>query len=360
MVEERSGGTGDDDVVDAATDDMDRDASAGRVAGADASDDDPTGGARRDPTGDGPTEDDPDDAPAPRISARTGWVVAAFLLFWPLAIPALVFSAKAVRNTVSADLGAARRASRRALGFAVAGICTGTLILAGGAGAVAMAPAWLPDGAKEQVRAFVPPAVAEAAGIDPWVPEGAGGAPSSSDPASPVPPGDAGEAFPTDLPTSIPSDSGTATDDVAEWWAAEGRETTEEDPAEDPSRTKPVDLEVGDCLDTEKVEGIATLYWIPVLACEDPHGGEVFATTRLADAVGDDGPPTQQRLWKAADAYCYPEFESFVGEPWAASDLVYWPVAPSEESWEEGDRKVACIVESRDEPVTGTLRDAGR
>ncbi|GAB3160596.1 hypothetical protein GCM10027059_08950 [Myceligenerans halotolerans] len=312
---------------------------------ADAEPDDDTGTGT---DGAGPTE--------VRVSARTGWVVAAFLLFWPLAVPALVQAVRAARNAAADHLDAARTASRRALGFAVAAICTGTVLLAGSAAAVVMAPAWLPAGAV----GYVPPALAEAAGLAPSGPEHPGEAavPSSDTPASSGPPDGTADPFGV-LPTP-----GTAEgEDLAEWWATEGQETTAgQEDAEDPSRTRPVDLDSGDCLDTEEVDGVALLYWIPVVPCDEPHHGEVFGVTRLDDSVADGGSgsaPTQAQLWEAADAYCYPEFDEFVGEAWAASELTYWPVAPSRESWEEGDRKVACIVESED-PVTGTLEGARR
>ncbi|MBE1874764.1 septum formation family protein [Myceligenerans pegani] len=292
----------------------------------------------------------PTPEPARRVSARTGWVVAAFLLFWPLAVPALVQAVRAARDAAADRLDAARTASRRALGFAVAAICTGTLLLAGSAVAVVMAPAWLPAGA----AGYIPPVLAEAAGIAPTAPEDPGeeasGSPAYSGPADGIPTDGATDPFGV-----LPTPGSTEGEDIAEWWATEGQEATE-----DPSRTRPVDLESGDCLDTEEVDGVSVLYWIPVVPCDEPHHGEVFGVTRLDDSVAAEGrAPTQSQLWEAADAYCYPEFDEFVGEAWAVSELTYWPVAPSQESWEEGDRKVACIIES-EEPVTGTLEGAGR
>ncbi|MBO0608569.1 septum formation family protein [Myceligenerans salitolerans] len=288
--------------------------------------------------------DDTESADA-HVSARTGWVVAAFLLFWPLAVPALVQAVRAARHAATSRLEAARRASRRALGFAVAAICTGTVLLAGSATAVVMAPAWLPVDAS----AYVPPALAQAAGITPPAPERSG----ATDPGAPSAPSGS-------PPAVLPTPGTTEGEGIAEWWATEGQATTE-----DPSRTRPVDLDSGDCLDTEEIDGVSILYWIPVVSCEEPHHGEVFGVTWLDDSVGGDAQegsrdaPTQSQLWEAADAYCYPKFDEFVGEAWAASELTYWPVAPSQESWEEGDRKVACIVES-DDPVTGSLEGADR
>jgi hypothetical protein len=235
---------------------------------------------------------------------------------------------------------------RRALGFAVAAICTGTVLLAGSAVAVVMAPTWLPASAAGNL----PPVLAKAAGIAPPDADRAGEGPSSD--ASGYP----GEPDAATDPFGEPSMPGTAEgEDVAEWWATEGLQATD-----DPARTKPVDLEVGDCLDTQQVDGVAVLYWIPVVPCDEPHHGEVFGVTRLDDSVGGPGEvPSQPQLWEAADAYCYPRFDEFVGTTWAASELTYWPVAPSQESWEEGDRKVACVVES-ESAVTATLKGARR
>ena len=120
------------------------------------------------------------------------------------------------------------------------------------------------------------------------------------------------------------------------------------------------DLQVGDCIDTAATSGQTTLYRIPVVPCTTAHGGEIYAETTAEDSLAKNGEaPTQQALWDAADAFCYPEFTKYVGLQWARSELLYWPIAPSEESWAEGDRRILCVVES-DQPVTGSLEGADR
>ncbi|MFC8943251.1 septum formation family protein, partial [Streptomyces griseoincarnatus] len=120
------------------------------------------------------------------------------------------------------------------------------------------------------------------------------------------------------------------------------------------------DLQVGDCIDTNATSGQTTLYRIPVVPCTTAHGGEIYAETTAPDSLaGNRSTPTQQALWDAADAYCYPQFAKFVGMRWAKSELLYWPIAPSEESWAEGDRRILCVVES-EQPVTGSLGGAER
>ncbi|MFD2797186.1 septum formation family protein [Promicromonospora vindobonensis] len=300
-----------------------------------------------------------DDAPAGPYPTRVGWVVAAFLFFWPLAIPALVLSMRTAEANGTGNTRRAKKSSVRALDFALGGVVIGALGIVGLAVGIAAAPTYassLPAGFVSTVKSFVPPALAAPLGITQPDDDAELAAPTSSptpsddpyataDPYAPEPDADG----PIALPTPEIGDQAGSTDEP----------TSSSDPAATTGAEIP-DLAVGDCFDTAATSGQTTLYRIPVVPCTTAHGGEIYAETTAPDSLAKNGEtPTQQELWDAADAYCYPEFTKFVGLRWAKSELQYWPIAPSEQSWAEGDRRILCVVES-EEPVTGSLEGAER
>jgi hypothetical protein len=336
---------------------------------ADGAEDGATDAAEDDPAGDVADDADAidsDERPTGPFPTRVGWVVAAFLLFWPLAIPALVLSMRTAEANGTGNVRRAEKSSVRTLDFALGAVTLGVLGIVGLAVGIVAAPTYassLPAGLVSTVRSFVPPALAGPLGIT--LPDD--GAEVAAPPSSPSPSGDPyAEADPY-----APDPS--ATDPYADVPSYDPAETPEADDQPDPA-DEPVpeldetatagaeipDLAVGDCFDTSATSGQTTLYRIPVVPCSTAHGGEIYAETTAPDSLTRNGAaPTQQALWDAADAYCYPEFTKFVGMRWARSELLYWPIAPSEESWAEGDRRILCVVES-EQPVTGSLEGADR
>ncbi|MGW2091562.1 septum formation family protein [Promicromonospora sukumoe] len=293
---------------------------------------------------------------------RVGWVVAAFLFFWPLAIPALVQSMRTAEANGTGNARRAKKSSVRTLDFSLGAVTMGVLGIAGLWIAVAAAPTYassLPPGFVAAARSFVPPALAGPLGIT--LPDDG---PAVAEPSySPTPTDDPNAT--TDPYATDPYEDPAGASDLLPTPGAEGLP----EPSGEPSSTSDTaatagaeipDLQVGDCIDTAATSGQTTLYRIPVVPCTTAHGGEIYAETTAEDSLAKNGqPPTQQALWDAADAYCYPQFTKYVGLRWAQSELLYWPIAPSEESWAEGDRRILCVVES-DQPVTGTLKGADR
>lgn len=114
------------------------------------------------------------------------------------------------------------------------------------------------------------------------------------------------------------------------------------------------DLRVGDCLDgfTDNSQ-VSTIRAIP---CAEEHTDEIMAAVELSD----DEYPGAVAIQDYADETCYAEFEQFVGRPWNDSQLDYGFLAPTEDSWAEGDRQILCTVGDPNMAVTGTLRNANR
>lgn len=119
--------------------------------------------------------------------------------------------------------------------------------------------------------------------------------------------------------------------------------------------TSVLDLTVGDCLrrsdlQPEQIENIATV------SCGDPHDAEIFASTQLPE--GDY--PGELAVRTAAEDFCLPEFETFVGISYLDSELEVYPLMPTEDGWNSlDDREILCIVVSPTD-VTGTLEGAAR
>ena len=340
-------------------DEGDDEAGSDEKTGNEAGTDEKSDAAEAGPTAGTDEDADPNELPYP---TRTGWVVAAFLLFWPLAIPALVHSMRTAEANGTGNVRRAKKSSVRTLDFSLGAVTVGVLSIVGLGIAVAAAPAYassLPPGLVSTAKSFVPPALAGPLGItlpddgpaltaptsspsptlDPYATTDPYADPYAEDPADglePLPTQEAGgQVAPSEEPTPDADTAATAGAEIP-------------------------DLQVGDCIDTAATSGQTTLYRIPVVPCTTAHGGEIYAETTAEDSLAKNGEaPTQQALWDAADAFCYPEFTKYVGLQWARSELLYWPIAPSEESWAEGDRRILCVVES-EQPVTGSLEGADR
>lgn len=122
------------------------------------------------------------------------------------------------------------------------------------------------------------------------------------------------------------------------------------------------DLEAGDCADlpglglSESVE-VTTA---ELVACEDPHGVEIYLVASLNEDA--DAPyPGDAAVLRAADETCYAAFADFVGADYLDSSLEIVHVRPDASIWDDGDRRVHCGVHARDlTPITGSVRGSGR
>ena len=112
------------------------------------------------------------------------------------------------------------------------------------------------------------------------------------------------------------------------------------------------ELAVGDCLTDSATTGV--IEDVPVVPCDEPHASEVFHTFDVADGdfPGD--------FTADIESGCLPAFEEFVGVAYDQSALEITWLEPTAESWEQGDREVACIVNDPAGNVTGSLEGAAR
>lgn len=113
------------------------------------------------------------------------------------------------------------------------------------------------------------------------------------------------------------------------------------------------ELETGDCLQTvaEDVE----LMSVPLVPCDQPHDGEVYATASLPgeEYPGDDA------LFAAAESACVARFAAFVGIPYEESVQELFYLHPTRRSWTlADDRGVVCVLVSDDS--VGTAQGSKR
>lgn len=113
-------------------------------------------------------------------------------------------------------------------------------------------------------------------------------------------------------------------------------------------------LSVGDCIADEDlgllVEDVQTI------SCEEPHHFEVYGSMEMED--GDF--PGQDVIDETSNEFCDTEFESFIGVPYAESEIYLNVLYPTEQSWELGDREILCLAYDPETQTTGSLQGANR
>jgi len=116
-------------------------------------------------------------------------------------------------------------------------------------------------------------------------------------------------------------------------------------------------IRVGDCLNSSVMSEQTELQTIPVVPCSEPHEDEVYY---VFDSTASEY-PGEDELKNEARETCIDEFADFVGLAYDESSLDYWPMYPTEQSWEQGDREILCMVyDLSGEKVTGSLAGAAR
>jgi hypothetical protein len=119
-------------------------------------------------------------------------------------------------------------------------------------------------------------------------------------------------------------------------------------------------LQVGDCfndegtgLDQEMVEVAA----VPTVPCEDPHDNEVF----LVDDITLSGAyPGDEEIYLEASDLCLAAFAGYVGRDYESSQYDVFPLTPTRQGWNEGDREVVCALYNLDlSQMTGSARSSG-
>ncbi|HSM02833.1 MAG TPA: septum formation family protein [Acidimicrobiia bacterium] len=123
----------------------------------------------------------------------------------------------------------------------------------------------------------------------------------------------------------------------------------------DSGRTSVLELGVGDCFNDEGLEDEITV--VPTVACSEPHDLEVYFAYSMTNSVY----PGLDAALNAATQECFEEFEPFVGLDYFESELDFFSMVPTQQSWDQGDREVLCSVYAIDQSkLTGSMRNAQR
>ncbi len=112
------------------------------------------------------------------------------------------------------------------------------------------------------------------------------------------------------------------------------------------------DLSPGDCFnDGDLASGLVGD--VATTDCTEPHDNEVYA---IFDMTGDTY-PGEDTILEVAQRECLSEFEPYVGIPYMESRLVYYPIYPTQETWESvDDREIVCVFYDTDlAKLTGSM-----
>ena len=115
-----------------------------------------------------------------------------------------------------------------------------------------------------------------------------------------------------------------------------------------------LEIRVGDCFDDEDVysEQVSTL---PVVPCSEPHDNEAYATFNASGSSY----PGEDALWEIANEGCYNRFEQFVGRDYESSQLDFFAMTPTRQSWASNERRIVCALYDMDlAKLTGTMKDS--
>jgi hypothetical protein len=108
---------------------------------------------------------------------------------------------------------------------------------------------------------------------------------------------------------------------------------------------------VGDCFN-EATEDVGEVEDVGAVPCAEPHDFEVF----FAFDMTESDYPGQDEAFNIGQERCIEEFEGFVGIPYDESVLDIFVLAPTQESWDRGDREILCSVYALDESkLTGSM-----
>lgn len=124
-------------------------------------------------------------------------------------------------------------------------------------------------------------------------------------------------------------------------------------------------LEVGDCfqqpdgLDRSTItdDDRPEISDVPVVDCAQSHDHEVYAVTELS--LDGDWPGTRA-VDDEAVQLCEDAFEPYVGRDYLESAYYFLPLQPTQASWSDGDRGVACSVYLPDGPSEGSAKGSGQ
>ena len=118
------------------------------------------------------------------------------------------------------------------------------------------------------------------------------------------------------------------------------------------------DLEEGQCLaDASQVQGEA-VEELQVVSCDSAHTGEVFSVFDL-EGGGEAEFPGPAQIEEQSTSECESAFEDYVGSAVGDSRFEITFLAPTQETWSQGDREVVCIGFVEGEELEESIEGSG-
>jgi hypothetical protein len=149
--------------------------------------------------------------------------------------------------------------------------------------------------------------------------------------------------------------SGTSVVQESEAPAEDSATTTEETGTAGLEGTVAADaaFDLGGCFDAPESGNV---YDIEFVDCTQSHEFEVYAV----DAFAEGAFPGEEAVASTAVEFCESAFEAYVGTDYYDSALDYDAYLPDGDSWDQGDRELACYAYSFDgEPLTSSVKGSG-
>ena len=113
-------------------------------------------------------------------------------------------------------------------------------------------------------------------------------------------------------------------------------------------------LKVGDCFDDP--ENFGEVSSVAAVPCSDPHDNEIYYTFDLPGSIF----PGEESIDATALDECLTAFDPYVGVAYEESRLDVSYLAPTAESWDAGDREIACMLYNLDfTKIAGSMQGAG-
>ncbi|MFJ9593156.1 DUF4190 domain-containing protein [Streptomyces virginiae] len=116
------------------------------------------------------------------------------------------------------------------------------------------------------------------------------------------------------------------------------------------------DLKAGDCFNVPGGDLFDERPLAYAVDCSRVHHGEVTASRTVSGAD-----PGSNEADRAAEDACWKAQDDYAMDTWALpefAEMFYF--APSQESWQQGDRRLLCVIGTTEEEWRGSLRrDAG-
>ena len=120
--------------------------------------------------------------------------------------------------------------------------------------------------------------------------------------------------------------------------------------------TSVFELEAGECFDDpDSFEAVSD---VTTVSCDEPHDNQVFAIESIS---GPSNYPGWDLVAAESDEVCLDAFEPFVGTDYLSSMFEIGWLAPTADSWADGDRGVVCFLyDPTLAPITGSVEGSGR